>query len=220
MPPRRSARHRAPDRAARGLRLLLVPALVAWGLVASAGAAGSLALTAEQQRSLADGEIVLLDDRPPGASPNAGGGTAVAVVRAPVERVWGVLTDYPGHPRYYPGVVSTEVLEANGPNVLVRYGVQLGFFTFHFHMRKVSDAARRRIDWHLAEDRANGLLRENSGYWLVEARPDGSLVTYAIAVRTYLPGFLTDASQRDSLTETIRGLRRVVAGAPGPAPVR
>lgn len=212
---------RAPDRAvrARSLWLLLAPAVVACGLVTSVGAAGSPALTAEQQQRLAAGEIVVLDVQPPGASASAGGGTAVAVVQAPVERVWGVLTDYPGHSRYYPGVVAAEVLEVSGSRVLVRYTVRIGFFTFRFHMRKVSDPVRRRIEWHLAEDRANGLLRENSGYWLVEARPGGSLVTYAMAVRSYLPGFLTAASERDSLVETISGLRRVVAGAPGEAPI-
>lgn len=183
-------------------------------LVTSAGAAGPPAPTPEQQRRLADGEIVVFDVRPDGASPGAGGGTAVAVVPASVERVWAVLTDYPGHPRYYPGVVAAEVLEVSGPRVLVRYTVRIGLFTFRFHMRKVSDPARRRIEWHLAEDRANGLLRENSGYWQVEARPGGSLVTYAIAVRSYVPAFLTAGSERASLVETVTGLRRVVADAP------
>lgn len=195
-------------RLTRGLAVLLVGS----GLVTSAAA--SPVLTAEQQQLLAAGEIVVLDARPPGASPHAGGGTAIAVVPAPAERVWGVLTDYPGHPRYYPGVVAAEVLETSGPRVLVRYAVRVGFFTFHFHMRKVSDPARRRIEWHLAEERANGLLRENSGYWLVEPRPGGSVVTYAIAVRSYLPAFITASSERESLVETVSGLRRVVAGEP------
>jgi ribosome-associated toxin RatA of RatAB toxin-antitoxin module len=186
---------------------------VACGHLASAAAADPLALTAEQQSRLAAGEIVVLDARAPGASPGAGGGTAMALVPAPVERVWGVLTDYPGHPRYYPGVVAAEVLETSGPQVLVRYTVKVGLFTFRFHMRKTADLGRRRIEWHLAEDRANGLLRENSGYWLVQAHPGGSRVTYAIAVRSYVPAFLTAGSERNSLVETVEGLRRVVASS-------
>lgn len=215
---------RAPDlgaragfrRLARGPWLLLAPVVVGCALVASGGAASPLVLTIQQQQRLADGEIVVLDARPAGASPGAGGGTAVALVPAPVERVWDVLTDYPGHPRYYPGVVAAEVLEVNGPRALVRYTVRVGFFTFRFHMNKTSDPGRRRIEWRLAEDRTNGLLRENSGYWLVEARPGGSLVTYAIAVRSYVPAFLTAGSERGSLVETVTRLRRVVADAPAP----
>lgn len=203
-------RSRAPDRAVR--RLVLAGLLIS--LATGRAAAGDLlALDDDERRRLSAGEIVLRDVRPPGASANASGGTAVAVVRAPVERVWGVLTDYPGHPRYYPRVTAAEVLETKGPEVLVRYTIQIGFFTFDFHMRKHADVARRRIDWQLAEDRANGLLRENSGYWLVEPHPQGSVVTYAVATRTLIPGFLTASSQRDSLVETIIGLRRVVTGA-------
>ena len=203
-------RSRAPERAVR--RLLLAVAMTA--LAAGRAAAGDLlALSDDEQRRLTAGEIVLRDEKPPAASAGATGGTAIAVVRAPVERVWGVLTDYPGHPRYYPRVTAAEVLETKGPEVLVRYTIQIGFLTFDFHMRKVADVARHRIDWHLAEDRSNGLLRENSGYWLVQPRPEGSLVTYAVATRTLMPGFLTASSQRDSLVETITGLRRVVTGA-------
>lgn len=203
-------RSRAPERAVR--RLVLAGLLIS--LATGRAAAGDLlALDDDERRRLSAGEIVLRDVRPPGASANASGGTAVAVVRAPVERVWGVLTDYPGHPRYYPRVTAAEVLETKGPEVLVRYTIQIGFFTFDFHMRKHADVARRRIDWQLAEDRANGLLRENSGYWLVEPHPQGSVVTYAVATRTLIPGFLTASSQRDSLVETIIGLRRVVTGA-------
>lgn len=203
-------RSRAPERALR--RLLLGGLLIA--LAAGRAAAGDLlALNDDEQRRLSAGEIVIRDVRPPGASAGATGGTAIAVVRAPVQRVWSVLTDYPGHPRYYPRVTAAQVLETKGPEVLVRYTIQIGFLTFDFHMRKVADVARRRIDWHLAEDRPNGLLRENSGYWLVEPRPEGSVVTYAVATRTLMPGFLTASSQRDSLVETIIGLRRVVTGA-------
>ena len=60
------------------------------------------------------------------------------MVRAPVERGWGVLTDYPG-------VVRAEVLERDGPRVLVHYAAQIGFFTFHFHMNKVADPARHSL---------------------------------------------------------------------------
>lgn len=205
-------RGRAPERVV----LALVLAALAIALAPRPVAAGELvALNEDERRRVAAGEIVLRDVKPPGASAAATGGTAIAVVRAPVERVWGVLTDYPGHPRYYPRVTAAEVLESRGNEVLVRYTIQIGFLTFDFHMRKVADVARRRIDWHLAEDRSNGLLRENSGYWLVEPRPDGSLVVYAVATRTLMPGFLTASSQRDSLVETITGLRRVVTGADG-----
>jgi ribosome-associated toxin RatA of RatAB toxin-antitoxin module len=201
-------------RVATALVLLL---LVGCG-VAPAVRAGPLPLTDEHQRRVAAGEIVVIDTMPPGASPYAQGGTAVALVRAPVEKVWSILIDYPGHPRFYPRVVEVEVLKNNDGRALVRYVVAVGPMYFSFHMDKHQDAARRRIEWTLADGQPNSLFRENSGYWQVERRDGGSLVTYALAVRTVLPSFLTRAAERDSLVETINGIRRLAEPRDGVKP--
>src|SRR5215467_8822423 len=192
--------------------------LVSVGLLGLAGAgSGSvtastpppLPLPADSERRLSAGEILILDVLPPGASADAQGGTAVAVVRAPVEKVWSILIDYKGHPRYYPRLASAEVLESSDGRALVRYTAAIGFLSFTFHMDKTQDPVRRRIEWQLAPGRSNSLFKENSGYWQVDPRDEVSLVTYALAVRTVLPGFLTRSSERESLVETIKGLRRL-----------
>jgi ribosome-associated toxin RatA of RatAB toxin-antitoxin module len=184
---------------------------MAFGLATAASGAASLGLSADQQRRLAAGEVVVLDMLPPGASASAGGGTALGLVRAAPERVWPVLVDYRGHPRYYPRVVSAELVEADAQHALVRYEVGVGPFSFGFHMLKYPDAVRRRIEWHLDAKHANNFFRENSGYWQVDpAEGGGSLVTYAIAVRTIVPGFFTRGAERESLVDTIKKLRKVV----------
>ena len=131
--------------------VLAALALVSMGFVLAGVASGAapLGLSADQHDRLAAGEVVVLDTLPPGASPSAGGGTAVGFVRAVPERVWPVLIDYRGHPRYYPRVVSAEVVESDAQHALVRYEVGVGPLTFGFHMMKYPDAARRRIEWHL-----------------------------------------------------------------------
>ena len=193
----------------RGPALLGALVSITIGL-AAAGGAVSLDLSADQHRRLAAGEVVVLDTLPPGGGTSAGGGTAVARVRAAPERVWPVLVDYPGHPRYYPRVVSAELVEADGQHALVRYEVGVGPFSFGFHMVKYPDAVRRRIEWHLDPSRPNNFFRENTGYWQVDAAEGGSLVIYAIAVRTILPGFVTLGAERRSLVDTIRKLRKLV----------
>jgi ribosome-associated toxin RatA of RatAB toxin-antitoxin module len=190
-------------------RAVVVAALVAGALVATAWPASPTGLSDAQRHRLAAGEVVVRDALPPGASKSARGGTALAVVRASPERVWRVLMDYPGHSRYYPRVVAAEVVESTERQVVVRYEVGVGPFYFNFHMNKYPDPKRRRIEWHLADGRANGLFRENSGYWQVEEAEHATLVTYAIAVRTLVPTFLTPGAERDSLTETITGMRKL-----------
>jgi ribosome-associated toxin RatA of RatAB toxin-antitoxin module len=165
------------------------------------------------RRRLATGEIVVTDALPPGASRTARGGTAFAIVRAPPAEVWRVIVDYPGHPRYYPRVTATEVVESDVRHVIVRYQVTVWPVSFTFFMDKYPEPQRRRVHWHLADGRAHGLFRENSGYWQVDDS-DGvvgaSVVTYAIAVRTMLPAFVAGGAERDSLAETVSALRKVV----------
>jgi len=184
---------------------------VAFGLAPAAlGGAAPPDLSADQRQRLSAGEVVVLDTLPAGASKSAGGGTAVGLVRAAPERVWPVLVDYRGHPRYYPRVVSAEVVEADSQHAIVRYEVGVGPLSFGFHMVKYPDPVRRRIEWHLDASRPNNFFRENTGYWQVDPAEGGSLVTYAIAVRTILPGFVTLGAERDSLVDTIQRLRKLV----------
>jgi ribosome-associated toxin RatA of RatAB toxin-antitoxin module len=191
------------------VRSLLALAVLVGGFAGVASSASLRELSEDQQRRLNAGEVIVGDTLPPGASTFARGGTALALVRASPEQVWRVLIDYPGHTRYYPRVVAAEVVERDARRVVVRYQVGLGPFSFGFHMDKFPDARRRRIDWRLAEGHSHGLFRENSGYWQVDEAGTASLVTYAIAVRTVLPAFVTGGAEQESLTETITAMRKL-----------
>jgi ribosome-associated toxin RatA of RatAB toxin-antitoxin module len=206
-----------------GVRVLLALALLGGGLLAAAAPASLRELSEDERKRLKAGEVIVDDTLPRGASESARGGTALALMRASPEQVWRVLVDYPGHTRYYPRVVAAEVVSRSADRVLVHYRVGLGLFSFGFHMEKLPDERSRRIEWHLAEGHSHGLFRENSGYWQVEAADADSLVTYALAVRTLLPGFITRGAERESLTETVVALRKLVEaeakarpGAPAP----
>src|SRR5215472_1525236 len=124
-------------------------------------AVNSLGLTHGERESLDRGDVVVLDVLPPGpGSPHAQGGTALGVVRAPAADVWRVLVDYPQHSGLYPRVTSAEVLESDPNHSLVRYIVGVGPFTFGFHVDNYPDAMQRRLEWHLATQRANQLFRD------------------------------------------------------------
>jgi len=186
--------------------------VLAAGLLAAPLMVPPAAMSEDVRRRLAAGDVVVTHELPPGASNTALGGTAVAIMRAAPEQVWRVIVDYRGHPRYYPRVTAAEVVESDERHVVVRYQVTVHPFSFGFYMDKFPDPRRRRVEWHLADGRSHGLFRENSGYWQVDeaAAVDASVVTYAIAVRTLLPAFLTGAAERASLTETVMALRKLV----------
>ena len=201
------------DKASDGVRRATAALIaVAGALLATASPAFSPGLSEDVRRRLATGEIVVTDALPPGASQMARGGTALAIVRARPAEVWRVIVDYREHPRYYPRVSATDVVESDERRVVVRYRVTVGPFWSIFFMEKFPDPRQRRVHWHLAPGRPHGLFKENSGYWQVD-RSDvegASLVTYAIAVRTKLPEFVTAGAERDSLLETVNALRKLV----------
>ena len=184
---------------------LLVALLIVAGPAAQAN---PVALSDKQLVRLERGEIVVLDVLPPGGRVERGqGGTALTLVNAPLETVWRVLVDYPHHSGLYPRVTSAEVLEADADHALVRYVVGLGPFSFGFHVNNYPDEARGRLVWRLDRDRRNGLFRDTWGYWQVEPRGEGVILTYAMAARTALPAFLTRGAERDGLVETLRAVR-------------
>ncbi len=165
-------------------------------------------LSTDQQRRLEIGEVVVMDVLPPGGAAKAGqGGTVLALVHASPAAVWQVLTDYARHRGLYPRVVDARVLEADGEHALVRYVLGIGPFSFGFHVDNYADEARRRIEWRLAHEWPNDLFRENWGYWQLDQRPSGVVVTYAMAARTVLPAFLTRGAERDGLVETVKAVR-------------
>ncbi len=206
--PRTSLTYRPIEGSLR-VRVALV-GLAGW-LLAAATTAPS-ARTSEDVRRLTVGEVIVTDALPPGASKQARGGTALALLRASPEQVWRVIVDYRGHPRYYPRVTAADVVEMDERQVIVHYRIAVGPFSFGFYMEKYPDPLRRRVEWHLAAGRPHGLFRENSGYWQIDPTDagDASLVTYAIAVRTLLPAFVVAGGESASLTETVTALRKLV----------
>lgn len=170
--------------------------------------AKAVELSTDQQRRLEIGEVVVMDVLPPGGPAKASqGGTVLALVHASPAAVWQVLTDYARHRGLYPRVVDARVLEADGEHSLVRYVLGIGPFSFGFHVDNYADEARRRIEWRLAHERPNDLFRESWGYWQLDPRLSGVVVTYAMAARTVLPAFLTRGAERDGLVETVKAVR-------------
>ena len=188
-------------------------------LVILTGAARGLAvpptLSADHQRRVDTGEIVVLDALPPEASSSAQGGTAVALVCAPPSVVWDIVVDWRNHPSMYPRVTRAEGTQMDPRRLRVRYTLSIGPFSFDVDMDKYPDPAQRRVTWHLAEDRPSTFFAESSGYWQVDEAGSDSRVTYAVGTRTLVPAFLTRGSQRDSLVSTVQAVRKLAQKAGG-----
>jgi ribosome-associated toxin RatA of RatAB toxin-antitoxin module len=190
----------------RGVPLVLSALLI---VAVPLTAAKALELSRDQERRLEGGEVVVVDELPPGGIAVRGsqGGTGLSLVRASPETVWQVLVNYAHHPGMYPRVVRAQVLESDPEHALVRYVIGVGPFSFGFHVDNYLDEGHRRIVWRLAQERPNDLFRDSWGYWQIDVRPTGVLLTYGMAARTVLPAFLTRRAERDGLVETLKAVR-------------
>lgn len=188
-------------------RRVLLTALFVSILAVVAGEANSAGLSADQLARLERGEVVLLDQLPPGGMTTGQGGTAVAMVHASAEAVWRVLVDYAGHRGLYPRVVAADIVESDAAHALVRYVVGVGPFSFGFHVNNYPDPERRRLEWRLDRGRRNDLFRDSWGYWEIELRGDGVVLTYAMGADLVLPAFLTRGAERDGLVATLKAVR-------------
>jgi ribosome-associated toxin RatA of RatAB toxin-antitoxin module len=178
-------------------------------------AAKAVDLSRDQQRRLDGGEVVVVDELPPGGLVRGSqGGTGLSLVHASPDAVWQVLVNYEHHAGIYPRVIRTQVLQSAADHSLVRYVIGVGPFSFGFYVDNRLDEDRRRIVWRLAQEQRNDLFRDSWGYWQIDPRPTGVLLTYSMAARTVLPAFLTRGAERDGLVETLKAVREHAEHAP------
>ncbi len=172
-----------------------------------------LTLSATDERLLRRGRILFRQEIPAGG-PGGGamGGTALALLHADTETVWRTLVDFPGHAGLFPRVKESEVVEHGGGRTLVRYLVSVGPFAFRFFVNNYTDPSNGLIRWRLDPGRDNGLFRDQWGYWKVEPRDDGVLVTYAMGGHTTLPAFLTRGAGEQGAVQTMRALKERLEG--------
>jgi ribosome-associated toxin RatA of RatAB toxin-antitoxin module len=191
-----------------GARALRAAALFALIVLLLIPAASAPALSDSDAIRLKRGEIVFSADLPPGPIKEGGmGGTAVALLNADAEAVWQTLLDFQGHAGLFPRVKESAVIEQRADQTVVGYRIAVGFFSFRFFVRNYADAPAHTLRWELDQSRENDLFREHWGYWRVETRDEGTLVTYAMGGRTTLPAFLTRGAGRDGTILTVKALK-------------
>lgn len=154
------------------------------------------------------GEVPLRDGRQMG-----NGGTAIVLVRAPIDQIWKILMDFEGYAGLFPRVRNTEVVERIGNRTLVRFDLQVGPFAFQFFVNNFVRQSERLLLWRLDGERENDLFRDTWGYWQLEPVPEGVLVTYAMGSLTHLPAFLTRGAEQDGVVQTARALKVKAEGA-------
>ena len=192
--------------------IALVIAAVTGALLplAAAAQASWLADPAIQQR-LAAGEVVVhssIDTRE-----SRGRVSAAVRIHAQPEAIWNVMTDCERAPSFVPGLKRCRRVESapNGAWELIEHEIKYSWLlpTIRFVFR--ADYQRpRRIDFR----RVSGDLKEEEGFWLLEATADGSatIIEYEVYVDPgfWVPQALIRRSLRKDLPVALTALRAQV----------
>ena len=142
------------------------------------GAARADTFTADEQATLARGEVVR---RPLDASSNREGylgGTSFAVVDAAPDVVWRAMQDFASFPSIFPRTLAADVISDRDSRKVVKMTQGTSFLAVSFFVLNRLDEATRKVSWEMLQDQPHD-LDDTRGYGQVESYGEGqSLVTY------------------------------------------
>jgi ribosome-associated toxin RatA of RatAB toxin-antitoxin module len=104
------------------------------------------------------------------------GATKAILIDAPIEKVFGIITDYEKYVEFLPEVKKIQISARSGNQVDVEHEVAM-IKTVRYTLRLTEDKPSR-VSWSLVKGE---FMRENRGSWLLEAQGDGQTqATYSI----------------------------------------
>jgi hypothetical protein len=188
-----------------------------------ADAARPIELTPQELELVAAGEVILRE-----APIQVNDGMtfeAIGLIKAPVEAVYEVVTDFGGYPEFMPNVSKVEVLSAGEGKATVNFtlGLPLGKtkkYRVNMQFQKSGGAATLRwnmIEWPGLEK--SETIDDTEGYWILEGRAatEETLVLYHVFTDPgHVPlglGWIVDILSKNSLPKTVLKTRdRVYEG--------
>jgi coenzyme Q-binding protein COQ10 len=123
------------------------------------------------------------------------GATRSIVINAPIEKVFGIISDYERYPEFLKEVKRIKTSNRKGNEVDVHYEaeiVKVIKYTLHLKEEKPT-----KVSWTFIEGE---FMKDNKGGWTLEATPDGKTkATYNIEVTV---GMLVPKTIVNALVDT------------------
>lgn len=140
-------------------------------------------------------------------------GSESVTINAPFEAVMSTVLDMAGATEWFPGLISSEVLEADdeGRPLRVHQVNDLKLAKDEFDL--VYEHGDGVVSWELAAP--SSAQKANSGSWQVEDLGGTTKATLTLSVDPALPlpGFMVKKALKDTLSGATKGLKKQVESA-------
>ena len=134
------------------------------------------------------------------------GATRSIVIDAPMEKVFGVISDYQRYPEFLSEVKQVRTSDRRGAEVSVHYQVDV-VKTIRYTLR-MKEERPSRISWSFVEGE---LMRDNRGSWVLEPAGEGKTrATYHIemALGPLVPKAIVNALVDTSLPRMLEAFKK------------
>ncbi len=137
------------------------------------------------------------------------GASRSILIDAPIETVFGIITDYEKYPEFLSEVKAIRVSERREGEAVVQYEVSV-LKTIRYTL-KLKEEKPRRISWSLVEGE---LMRENHGSWLLEPQGKQTRATYSIEMTLgpLVPKAMVNALVDSSLPKMLESFKKRAEG--------
>jgi len=137
------------------------------------------------------------------------------VIAAPIEKLYGVIVDYPRYPEFVPGIRSCKVRDA-GAEKQVEYELDLGVKTIRYTLRML-EVRPRQVSWSLVK---GDWMKVSNGSWELTPEGDATRARYTVEVVVAKPPLVPQAIvdkiseelTRVSLPRTLEAFRKRAEG--------
>lgn len=107
------------------------------------------------------------------------GASRSIVFNAPMEKVYGVISDYANYPQFVPKSKSAKVLKKTGDVSTVQFEISLGPKDLKYTL-DMKEERPNKLTWKLVEGE---MMKANEGGWVLEDAGEGKTkATYTAAV--------------------------------------
>jgi ribosome-associated toxin RatA of RatAB toxin-antitoxin module len=134
--------------------------------------------------------------------------TAIGVIDAPSDVVWGMITDFESHPKFIPMQKSSKIVKRDGNSTWVNLIVEVGLAEMKMTNKNVEYVTpdKRTLTW----DQEKGPFTVSSGHWIIEPyKKTKTKATYTASLaHPLLPNSLAAKLIKNSFPELFQNLRK------------